>query len=106
MIDGVAESLRTASEDLGDRYFDRLWQSRGAECEVWPARRIDRKRRVVVEGIELIGFDTGDDQEWPGYFEPVRERNWFSRDWRRVQSVDAAVGAIEEHLRRWVGADP
>ena len=105
MTDEVTLQIRAAAEELFDRWFETLWRDRRAEIEVWPGRRIDRQRKVVTEGIELIGHWTGDKAEWPGYFEPVRERRWFSREWSFVQSVDDAAENIATRIERWANRD-
>jgi hypothetical protein len=102
--DEVTNAILYVCDELFERYFDRLWTYGRAEFEVSLGRRRDRVRRVMCEGLELVGYGTGDDNEWPGYFEPVRERRWFGGEWVVVQPVPDAARRIEDHLRRWLEA--
>ena len=101
--DDVTNAILAACDRLFSTYVERLWGSRRIEFEVWPARRRDRSRRVTTEGFELTGIGTADENEWPGYFEPVRERRWFGGEWVAIQPVTEAASRIEERLRLWAG---
>lgn len=100
----MTTAILAVCRELSEKYFDRLWTSGRAEFEVSIGRRRDRVRKVTSEGFELVGYGTSDDNEWPGYFEPVRERRWFGGEWVLVQPVPDAARRIEDHLRRWVEA--
>ena len=65
-------------------------------------------RKVTSDGFELVGSGTGDENERPGYFEPVRERRWFGGEWVLVQPVprcrrDASKTTCGDGSRQWRG---
>ena len=99
--DELTTAILAACDEIFDKHFDRLWTDRRMEFEVSPGLRRDRRRRVTTQGIELVGYATGDDNEWPGYFEPVRERHWFGGEWVVLQSVEDAARRIEDRLLQW-----